>query len=70
MLNTIEFYKDLGTKAAEARNQRDESRANFNEDHFRRARGLEQGDDRLAANRAFDEAYKAARIVPRVEYFR
>ena len=70
MLNTIEFYKDLGTKAAKARNQRDESLARSTAEYFRRARGLEQGDDRMAANCAFDEAYKAARVVPPVEYFK
>ena len=70
MLNTIEFYKDLGTKAAEARNKHDEDRAKFHAEHFRKARGLEHEDDRLLCSQVYDEAYRAARNVPRVEYFR
>lgn len=63
MLNTPEFYTDLGTKAAVARNQKDEARANSHAEHFRRARNLETGDDRQEANRLYDEAYKAARVI-------
>lgn len=70
MLNQPEFYSDLGTKAAEARNQHDEARAKFHAEHFRRAKGLEQGEDRILADTLYREAYKASRVTPRVEYFR
>lgn len=43
MLNSPQFYVELGTKAAEARNQHDEARAKFHAEHFRRAKALEQG---------------------------
>ena len=70
MLNKPEAYTEAGRKAAEARNQRDESRAQFHADWFRRARCLESDADRAEANRLYDEAYKANRNVPKVEYFR
>ena len=70
MINTIEFYKDLGTKSAEARNQHDEPRARFHAEHFRKARGLENEDDRLLCSQVYDEAYRAARHVSKPEYFR
>ena len=70
MLNTIEFYADLGTKAAEARNQKDESRAKFHAEHFQRARGLERDEDRILASQVYDEAFREARNVPKPEYFR
>mgnify|MGYP000874367688 CR=1 FL=1 len=70
MLNYPQFYVELGTKAAEARNQHDEARAKFHADHFRRARGLEQEEDRILADTLYREAYGASRVTPRVEYFR
>lgn len=70
MINPIEFYTELGTKAAEARNQKDEARASFHARHFRDARALENGEARTAANKAYDDAYIAARHAPKVEYFR
>ena len=63
MLNTQEFYQDLGVKAAIARNQRDEARAKFHAEHFRRAKALEQGDDKILADTLYREAYKASRII-------
>lgn len=63
MLNSPQFYVELGAKAAEARNQRDEARAKFHAEHFRRAKALEQGDDKILADTLYREAYKASRII-------
>lgn len=63
MLNTIEAYAECGRKAAEARNQRDEARAQHWKNHFQAMRNLEQGDDRIRAYQAYNDAYTAARIV-------
>lgn len=49
MLNTLEFYFDIGKKVATARNERDESRAIFEMDYLRRALGCEKREDRPAA---------------------
>ena len=70
MLNSPHLYDELGAKVAEARNQKDEARAKFHADHFRRAKDLEQGDDKTLAQTLYDDAYEANRSVPRVEYFR
>lgn len=63
MLNSPQFYVELGAKVAEARNQRDEARAKFHAEHFRRAKGLEQGGDRILADTLYREAYEANRII-------
>ena len=63
MLNSPQFYVELGAKAAEARNQRDESRAKFHAEHYRKARALEQGDDRIFAATFYRDAYEAIRII-------
>ena len=63
MLNSPQFYVELGAKAAEARNQRDEARAKFHAEHFRKARALEQGDDRIFAATLYRDAYEANRII-------
>lgn len=70
MLNKPEFYADLGAKVAEARNQRDEARAEFHASHFRKARSLESEHGRNLANTLYDAAYKEFRQVPKVEYFK
>lgn len=61
LLNSVEFYVDLGEKAARARNEHDEARAQFHAEHFRKARSLEQNDNRQVADRHYREAYAAAR---------
>ena len=61
MLNPIEFYQDLGCKAAQARNQQDEARAASHADHFRRARDLEKTENRTKATEAYMESYRQAR---------
>lgn len=63
MLNFPQFYVELGTKTAEARNQHDEARAQFHADYFRRAKALEQGDDKILADALYHNAYKANRII-------
>jgi hypothetical protein len=63
MLNSPQFYVELGAKAAEARNQRDEARAKFHAEHFRKAKALEQGDDRIFAATLYRDAYEANRII-------
>ena len=65
MLNHPDAYTEAGRKSAEARNQRDEDRAQHWARHFRAMRGLEQGPDRMEAGRLYDAAYAAARNVPR-----
>ena len=63
MLNFPQFYVELGTKAAEARNQHDEARAKFHADHFRRAKALEQGDNKILADTLYHNAYETNRII-------
>ena len=63
MLNSPQFYVELGAKAAEARNQSDEARAKFHAEHYRKARALEQGDDRIFAATLYRDAYEAIRII-------
>ena len=64
MLNRREAYTEAGRKAAEARNQRDESRAMHWVRHFRAMRAMEQGTDRDEARRLYDAAYTEARTLP------
>lgn len=64
MLNCPESYAEAGRKAAEARNQRDESRAQHWARYFSAMRALEQGDDRDEARRLYDAAYTEARTLP------
>ena len=61
MLNSSVFYQDLGRKAAQARNQRDEARAQFHAVHFRRARDLESAEDRPLVTEWYMSAYRASR---------
>lgn len=61
MLNPVEFYRDLGRKAAQARNQRDEAHAASHAEHFRRARDLEKAENRTKATEAYMESYRQAR---------
>jgi hypothetical protein len=69
MLNTLEFYFDIGKKVAVARNERDEARAMFERDYFNRCKGFEKREDKPAARAAYDAGFKAFRNVPRVEHF-
>jgi len=70
MLNAPELYYAAGQSAAQAANQNDPARA----EHWRtwriRAIRLETTADALAAERAYDDGYRAARNVPRPEHFR
>lgn len=61
MLNPPDFYRHLGEQAAIARNQSDEERAQFHARHFRAAKALEQGEDRMSADTLYRKAYAAAR---------
>lgn len=61
MLNRSEFYRDLGIKAAQARNQNDEARASFHAKHFREAKALERGADRQLADELYRNGYESAR---------
>lgn len=70
MLNSFEFYREIGRQAAEARNQHDEARAKFHAEYFRKARALEKEEFRILAGQIYDDAYKEFRNVPRVEYFK
>jgi hypothetical protein len=70
MLNTLEFYFDIGKKVAVARNERDEARAVFEMDYLRRALGVEKREDKPAARAAYAAGFKESRNVPRVEHFK
>ena len=70
MLNTLDFYFDIGKKAATARNERDEARAMFERDYFNRCIGVEKREDVAAARASYDAGYKAFRKTPRVEHFK
>ncbi len=61
MINTLEVYRDCGSKAAKAMNQRDQGRATFEHTWFNRARRLETEDDRREADKAFREGYTTER---------
>lgn len=63
MINDLEAYASAGRAAAIARNQRDEARAMFEADYFGRMRRMERPEDRAAATRAYEEAYRAARRI-------
>ena len=60
-LNPLEAYADAGRKAAQARNQHDESRALFFTSWLRSALRLESEQWRKMAQQAFYEAYKTER---------
>lgn len=64
MLNHPDAYTEAGRKAGEARNQRDEARAQHWARYFAQMRGSEQDADRQEARRLYDEAYTAARHFP------
>jgi hypothetical protein len=70
MLNTLEFYFDIGKKVAVARNERDEARAIFEMDYLRRSLGAEKREDKPAARASYGAGFKAFRNVPQVEYFK
>ena len=61
MLNSEDFYRDLGKKSAEARNQGDEARASFHASHFREARNLESWEDHQKAYDIYSSSYKLNR---------
>ena len=69
MLNSIEVYVECGKRAAKAMNQRDGSRYEHENQWFRRAKGLETGDNKQKAQAAYDEGYNYARVVPVVDRF-
>ena len=71
MLNPISTYAECGERAAQAMNQRDQSRYAFQNDWYRRAMRMEsEGADRQAATQAYEDAFRANRAVPSVSYFR
>ena len=64
MLNHPDAYTEAGREAGEARNQRDEARAQHWADYFRRMQCSEADQaDRTEARRLYDAAYTAARII-------
>lgn len=63
MINTPDFYSELGAKVAMARNQHDEARAMFHAEHFRKAKALESDADKAVVYKLYSEAYKEARVV-------
>lgn len=69
MVNSVEAYVDSGKRAAKAMNDRDMSRYDFENGWFRRAKALESDEGKLLAQRAYDEGYTYARVVPPVDRF-
>ena len=65
MLNNPDAYTEAGRKAAEARNQRDEARAQHWARYFSQMRGSEQDADLIEARRLYHAAYTAARTIPK-----
>lgn len=57
-------YAEAGRKAAEARNQRDEARAQHWARYFAQMRNSEEDADRQEARSLYDAAYTAARNIP------
>ena len=62
MLNTEHAYIEAGYKCAQARRQRDESRAQHWRNWFNRAYALEKPDDKPAVRALFDRGYAEAQI--------
>ena len=63
MLNPEINYSEAGRKGAEARNQRDEARAQHWAQYFQGMRNLERGEDRQKAQQLYQAAYTEARRV-------
>jgi hypothetical protein len=64
MLNSEINYAEAGRKGAEARNQRDEARAQHWAQYFQGMRNLERTNDRQRAEQLYRDAYKEARTIP------
>jgi len=63
MLNPEANYTEAGRKAAEARNQRDEARAQHWARYFQGMRNLERAENRAKAAALYQAAYSEARRV-------
>jgi len=63
MLNPEANYTEAGRKSAEARNQRDEARAQHWAQYFQGMRNLERAEDRQRAQALYHAAYSEARRV-------
>lgn len=61
MLNPEANYTEAGRKSAEARNQRDEARAQHWARYFQGMRNLERAEDRQRAQALYQEAYSKER---------
>jgi hypothetical protein len=60
MLYSIEVYQDSGRVAAEAANEHNTPRHQFERDRFNRMVALEKDVDKPAAKAAFEDAYRVA----------
>ena len=70
MLNSEEFYRELGKKAAIARNKRDNDLAQSHTLDFSRALEYEKAIDRARCRQLYNESYTEHRTQPRTEYFK
>jgi hypothetical protein len=61
IMNGLEVYEDCGRRAAKARNDGDEARAKFEDQHYRKMRALEPAGYRRQADQAYNSGYIAAR---------
>lgn len=62
MLNTEHAYIEAGYKCAQARRQRDESRARHWKNWFSRAYALESPEDKPMVRALFDRGYSEAQV--------
>lgn len=58
MLNDISLYIQAGKEARRARKQHDEARANHWKKWFTTAKYMEKPEDRIAAEKAFNDGYE------------
>ena len=70
MLNSIEHYKELGRKAAQAMNHRDISLYGHFRDLFSRGKALEKEQYKASTQAAYDSGFSETRTVITVERFK
>lgn len=57
-MNTIEVYRDTGSKAGKAARKRDYMLTNFHNQWLSRALALEKPEDRTTCREAYNSAYR------------
>lgn len=67
MLNSVETYRAAGEQSAKAMNEKDVARYEFHRRWYSRAKGMEREEDRAAAQAAYEDGYRATRVVRSAE---